>query len=106
MGYLHFYSIRREETIVYDMKFSSPMGYLHFYSRYVRFGEIPPEESSRPLWGIYISIQTTVDGLTKLIEFSSPMGYLHFYSILQMEREKDIKMFSSPMGYLHFYSRM
>ena len=57
MGYLHFYSIRREETIVYDMKFSSPMGYLHFYSRYVRFGEIPPEESSRPLWGIYISIQ-------------------------------------------------
>ena len=39
------------------IKFSSPMGYLHFYSE--RIEELTEEQKtdSRPLWGIYISIQ-------------------------------------------------
>ena len=37
---------------------------------------------SRPLWGIYISIQPDIDEIYPIFkEFSSPMGYLYFYSL-------------------------
>ena len=39
------------------------------------------EECSRPLWGIYISIQTcNFIECSEFASFSSPMGYLYFYS--------------------------
>ena len=59
---------------------------------------------SRPLWGIYISIQPDIDEIYPIFkEFSSPMEYLYFYSGYP-KSAKDYNEFSSPMGYLYFYS--
>ena len=60
--------------------FSSPMGYLYFYSRkpYMLQRTVT---GSRPLWGIYISIQIKTIDKDRIQWFSSPMGYLYFYLI-------------------------
>ena len=94
--------------------FSSPMGYLYFYSNIrilleyqqnvlVPYGVsiflfqemdntlVMELYSSRPLWGIYISIRITKYDYISLSEFSSPMGYLYFYSVVAfIVKDKDI----------------
>ena len=78
MGYLHFYSVIKQDRN-YEKRFSSPMGYLHFYSL-----------------GSFLFAR-------RYSGFSSPMGYLHFYSVSRFT-SLIVHLFSSPMGYLHFYS--
>ena len=87
-------------------------------------------QRSRPLWGIYISIQDFNNVEKYLMTFSSPMEYLYFYSDSETGKTKTLnyvlvpygvsiflfeleywnvknenELFSSPMGYLYFYSR-
>ena len=86
------------------MAFSSPMRYLHFYSRRKHI-ILKNGVSSRPLWGIYVSILQEWQILERIdTKFSSPMGYLHFYFGIDAKSQIDSMMFSSPMGYLYFYS--
>ena len=56
MGYLHFYFGIDAKSQIDSMMFSSPMGYLYFYS-YRDYVLDENGNRSRPLWGIYISIQ-------------------------------------------------
>ena len=56
-GYLHFYSFKTKTNIYVSNMFSSPTGYLHFYSEFTLDGKRKEDNSSRPLRGIYISIQ-------------------------------------------------
>ncbi len=86
------------------LAFSSPMRYLHFYSRRKHI-ILKNGVSSRPLWGIYVSILQEWQILERIdTKFSSPMGYLHFYFGIDAKSQIDSMMFSSPMGYLYFYS--
>ena len=97
MGYLYFYS----EDDVYDWDkeelvlvpygvsiflfceyykvcdistlFSSPMGYLYFYSDGTQLPYFKMVVGSRPLWGIYISIQAFKKWLAKNMVSSRPL---------------------------------
>ena len=106
--------------------FSSPMGYLYFYSKKWDMLQIT-KWSSRPLWGIYISIRKRHFIVHKIAVGSRPLWgiYISIHNILLYHliplRSRPLwgiyisipewlpqcspkTEFSSPMGYLYFYS--
>ena len=80
------------------------MGYLHFYSKTI-LCILRRVLGSRPLWGIYISIQKMDTNIT--LEMTNVLVPYGLSTFLFKEIGKLLYItdtFSSPMGYLHFYS--